>query len=203
MRGYQTAASLCRVHLAQQYGFAIPDTVVTNDPTVAADFVDEKKGEVVFKGIGGTRTIVAKIGNDELDRLSLLPACPVMFQEFVPGVNVRVHVVGDRLFATRIFSDAVDYRYAPTRFEPVTLPTAVADACVSITHDLELLFSGIDLIENDHVFWFLEANPSPGFSFYELNTGLPISEALVELLVAGSGPTWRRERKSHCVDRGA
>ena len=45
-------------------------------------------------------------------RLSLLRHGPAQFQSFIPGENVRVHTIGDQLFATRVRSEAVDYRYA-------------------------------------------------------------------------------------------
>jgi glutathione synthase/RimK-type ligase-like ATP-grasp enzyme len=172
--------------IGARYGFRIPDAIVTNDPTTAAEFIRERDRRVVFKGIGGTRTIVGIVQSEDIERLPRLASCPVMFQAYVQGVNVRVHVVKDRVFSTRIYSDEVDYRYAPTRFEPISLPAAIEEACIKLTHDLELLFSGIDLIENEEGYWFLEANPSPGFSFFEINAGLPISTALVELLRCGS-----------------
>jgi len=49
---------------------------------------------------------------EHLARLHLLRHSPAQFQAFIPGDNVRVHTVGDQLFATRIHSEAVDYRYA-------------------------------------------------------------------------------------------
>jgi hypothetical protein len=36
--------------------------------------------------------------------------CPVQFESYVAGPNGRVHTVGERAFATRIETDAVDYR---------------------------------------------------------------------------------------------
>jgi hypothetical protein len=32
--------------------------------------------------------------------------CPVQFQQFIPGTNFRVHIVGEELFTARIDSEA-------------------------------------------------------------------------------------------------
>lgn len=172
--------------IASRYGFPTPQTVITSDPMCAQDFFKQCDGSIIYKAMGGTRTIVERVNFHDLDRLEEVRVCPVMFQEFVPGVNVRVHVVDEEIFATRVYASSVDYRYSSTRFEPIKLPQSVEDACVNITRDLDLLMSGIDLIEREGQYWFLEANPSPGFSFYEVNAEQPISEALVTLLKNGT-----------------
>ena len=122
----------------------------------------------------------------------LVRHCSTQFQAFIPGDNVRVHVVGERLFATRVRSNAVDYRYASregveVEMEPTDLPPDVASACRRISHDLRLLHAGIDLKKTPGGEWYcLEVNPCPGFIYYERNTGQPISLALAELLQAGA-----------------
>jgi len=55
---------------------------------------------------------------------------------------------------------------------------------VSLTAQLGLLVSGIDLLLTPDGRWFiLEVNPSPGFTFYEEATAQPIGEAIVDLLL--------------------
>ncbi|MCG8422801.1 MAG: hypothetical protein MJE77_33210 [Proteobacteria bacterium] len=56
------------------------------------------------------------------------------FRVYLPGMDVRVQVVGERVFPCEIDSDVVDYRYARrqggrARPRPSTLPTDVADRC--------------------------------------------------------------------------
>ena len=85
--------------------------------------------------LSGTRSIVRRLGPDQLARLAFLRHGPAQFQAFVPGRNVRVHTVGDRVFATRIETEAVDYRYAhldglDVAMKPATLPAAVEAACL-------------------------------------------------------------------------
>ena len=146
---------------------------------------------MIYKSASGIRSIVRRLEPEQLDRLGLLRNGPAQFQLFVPGQDVRVHTVGERLFATRVKSDAVDYRYArrdglAVEMEATELPQSVASACLRIARELELLHAGIDLKETPDGEWYcFEVNPCPGFLYYERQTGQPISTALAELLHSG------------------
>jgi hypothetical protein len=180
--------------LIREY-FASPETMVTNDPERAREFLAEH-GEVVFKSISGERSIVTSFRDDDLQRLDRLANGPVQFQEKVNGFDVRVHVVGGEVFATRVESDGVDYRYDAegAQMSSIELPGGVAAKCVALTRRLALEFSGIDLrfTDDDRVVCF-EVNPSPAYIAYEAVTGQPIAAALARHLAdryrpgAGSG----------------
>lgn len=174
--------------LVRECGLLTPPTLVTNDPKAALRFYDECQGEVIYKSLSGIRSIVRRVEADQLARLPLLRHGPAQFQAFIPGENVRVHTVGDQLFATRVRSNAVDYRYASrdghgVEMEPTTLPPVVAEACMRLARRLDLLLAGIDLKEDpDGNYYCFEINPCPGFLYYEQYTGQPISTALANLL---------------------
>lgn len=104
-------------------------------------------------------------------------------------MNVRVHVVGDRLFATRIETDAIDYRYASrdgkeAALSPVELDEEVSHRCLRLANSLGLPFAGLDLkiTPHDEVYCF-EVNPSPGFSYFQQETGQPIADAVADYLI--------------------
>ena len=168
-------------------GLRVPPTLVTNDTEAAREFYNTH-GAVIYKSASGVRSIVRCLEPDSLSRLELLRDGPAQFQAFVPGDNVRVHTVGERIFAVRVRSEAVDYRYAhrdglTVEMEPTTLPRAIVEACFRISRDLDLLFAGIDLkVTPDGQWYCFEVNPCPGFIYYERNSRLPISAALAELL---------------------
>lgn len=178
--------------IIEQCGLRTPPTLVTSDPDAVLEFRDAHGGEVIYKSLSGVRSIVRRIGPDQLARLPLLRHGPAQFQAFIPGDNVRVHTVGDRLFATRVRSDVVDYRYAKREggdvdMTPFELPPAIADACRRVSRALDLALAGIDLkLTPDGDYYCFEVNPSPGFLYYEQHTGQPISLALAELLHAGT-----------------
>ena len=70
-----------------------------------------------------------------------------------------------------------------------TVPDEVAQRCVDLAASLSLPFVGIDLRETPSGdFVCFEVNPMPGYSYFESNTGQPISEALVRLLAGKTEP---------------
>ena len=185
----------------RQCGLLTPPTLVTNDPDAAHRFFEDCRGEVIYKSLSGIRSIVRRLQPEQLSRLSLLRYGPAQFQAFIPGENVRVHTVGDDLFATRVHTEAVDYRYAgrdghSVEMAPAILPPAIAESCMRIAHQLDLLLTGIDLKETpDGEYYCFEVNPCPGFLYYEKFTGQPISAALANLLHQDTKPPPNDERR--------
>ena len=169
-------------------GFAVPETIVTNDPDAVAEF-SARHRRVVYKSTSGIRSRVRSLVDDR--PLRDVRSCPTQFQRKVPGTDVRVHVVGAEIFATEIISDADDYRYASYQGLPrpqlseTHLPDEVADRCRSVAARLGLAVAGIDLRRTAADEWYsFEVNPSPAFSYYENATGQPIATAVAGLLAA-------------------
>jgi len=175
-----------QLRLIAAAGFAVPETLVTTDPTAARAFLAQHR-RIIYKSVSGIRSIVATLGAADADRLTKVATGPVQFQRWVEGRDVRVHVVGERWFATAVRSDADDYRYASQGGGDVALtacdiPSALGKRLVALAHGMGLLVSGIDLRVTESGEWFcFEVNPSPGFTFYEDATGQPIAAAIAEL----------------------
>jgi glutathione synthase/RimK-type ligase-like ATP-grasp enzyme len=172
--------------LLARAGFAIPDTLLTTDPTAAADFI-ARHDRVVYKSISGVRSIVALVDRHHPDRLEDVRSGPVQFQRWIDGTDVRVHVVGDRVFATAVESADIDYRYPAGEgglsMAPVEIPDPIAQRLVAFAREQGLLLAGADLrVTPDGEWYAFEVNPSPGFSFYEDTTGQPIAAAIADLL---------------------
>ncbi len=171
-------------------GFRIPETLVTNVPEAVRGFL-EKHRRIVFKSISSERSIVRLLESDRLDDLDRVRHLPTQFQEFVPGDNIRVHVVGEELFATEIRSDAVDYRYAgrdgrDADMVPLSLPHEIEARCRALSRALGLPLCGIDLKRTpDGRYYCFEVNPSPGYSYYQEHTGQDIAGAIVRHLAEG------------------
>lgn len=179
-----------QAQLIADCGFLVPETLVTNDPAAVLRFADGP-GPLVYKSISAMRSIVQEFGEVDRGRLESIRWCPVQFQERVPGFDVRVHVVGDEAFPTRIVSDVLDYRYARKQgghahLEAAELADDVVQRCLLLSRRLQLPFVGIDLkiTPGGEVFCF-EVNPCPAFSYYEANTGQPIAGAVARYLAAG------------------
>jgi RimK-like ATP-grasp domain len=174
--------------LIRDHGFDVPETLVTNDPELVGAF-GATHGRLIYKSISGERSIVSVLDEADAERLERIRWCPVQFQAFVDGPNVRVHTVGDEVFATIVQTEAIDYRYASRQvgsaadFAAYELPDEVAERCVGLAAALGLEVAGLDLkLPSDGRVVCLEANPSPVFSYYEHNTGQPIADAVARLL---------------------
>lgn len=169
-------------------GFDVPDTLVTTDPEEALRF-RERLGRVIYKSVSGVRSIVSELRDVQLARLTDVASGPTQFQEHVPGEDVRVHVVGDEVYATAVRSSADDYRYASRtgyslELAATDLPCAVAQQCRAAAIAMQLPLVGIDIRHTPDGRWVcFEANPSPGFTFYEHATGQPIADAIARLLI--------------------
>ena len=175
------------------FGFKIPKTLITNDPEAARGFCDECEGKVICKSITGIRSTVRRMTREEFERLEFPEHCPAQFQEYLPGDNIRVHVIGERVFAVRIHCDAVDYRYSGAEgyartMIPETLTEDVVTNCIRLTKELGLSMSGIDLKETPAgELYCFEVNTSPAFPFYESVARPVIADALAEYLAERGG----------------
>ncbi len=181
--------------LAGRLGLRVPSTLVTNDPDRARKFLARRgrTGAVhkTLQGIGDDWRPTRLVRSSDRARLDALPWAPVIFQEYVPGVDVRVTVVGDEVFAAEIdareTASPEDFRqvWKEARMAPCALPKRVELRLRRLVTELGLRYAAIDLRRRDdgeHV--FLEVNPSGQWLFVEQRTGQPITAAVARLLAA-------------------
>ena len=187
--GRSNASKPYQLGLIAQAGFAVPATLVTTDPVAARAFLREH-GRLVYKSLSGIRSIVATLDASDEARLDNVRTGPVQLQEYVSGLDVRVHIVGEHWFACSVESAAADYRYAgvagtTAELSAFELPEHVGRQIVALVHGMNLLVAGVDLRRTPDGSWVcFEVNPSPGFPWYEEATGHQIAEAIANLLVS-------------------
>lgn len=187
---------------ALRCGFRVPRTLASNDPSEIVAFVRAAPGPVVFKTFCSLAPTTV-VTEEMLSEPDLLRWTPGIYQHYVAKhYEVRVTVVGSRLFAVRINSQAtargkIDWREAQRTpgggpsdltFENLVLPRYIEDCCQRLMRSLGLVFGTIDLIltpTRKHV--FLEVNPSGQFLFVEAQVDAPILDALSQMLLAGRG----------------
>jgi glutathione synthase/RimK-type ligase-like ATP-grasp enzyme len=179
--------------VAKRSGLALPQTLVTNDPYAARRFIERiGLGKTVFKAFLATTEAWREtrlIEQQDMARLDSVRYAPVIFQEYVEGVDLRITVVGDRIFAAEIDARQTSY--------PVDMRMAIGEACIRSTElpsevyevilrfmrELGLIYGAIDMrrtAQGDFV--FLEVNPAGQWLFVEQRTGLPITQAMADLL---------------------
>lgn len=192
-----------QLRAARSVGMTIPRTLITNDPARVREFYSDLRAPMITKmlsalSVGMQRGVfvhTSLVTEGDLGDLDALRLCPMVFQELVPKrIELRVAVVGDRLFAGAIDASQsaegrVDWRLAKpgeAHWERWTLSDAVSDQLRSLTASLGLRYGAIDLIvrpDGEHV--FLEINPSGEWGMLERDLGLPIGAALADVLLDG------------------
>lgn len=197
---------LFQLKLAQELGFEIPDTLVTNNPGIAREFYYKHHGNIISKPLDQPYLEVDdqyfliytnKIEEQDLEKFNLVSYSPTLFQVFIPKkIELRITVVGDKIFTASIDSQAssktkIDWRHYDFQnvlHSPFELPQEVKDLSFQLIKKLGLVFGAIDMILTpDGKYIFLEVNPNGQYLWIELLTGLPISQAIAHLLTS-----WRK-----------
>ncbi len=197
---------------ARRAGFDTPDTLVTNSFESASAFLaggamiaKPLRHALIDDGVVGSVLFTSRVERLEAEDAAGFARAPMILQrEIRKRTDVRVVVVDGRTFATRILSQAhgeteVDWRRGVRKdleHQTMDLPSEIATACIAVTHDLDLRFAAIDLVEDvDGRFWFLEANPNGQWAWIEQQTGAPVTAAIVDALA--------RRQAAHAVERRA
>jgi glutathione synthase/RimK-type ligase-like ATP-grasp enzyme len=189
--------------LARRVGLDVPHTLVSNDPAAVRAFAARTPAGIVTKMMasfavydeGGREQVVFTnpVSEEDLADLDGLDLCPMTFQERLDKAReLRVTVVGDRVMAASIDSGALPRSQTDWRREGVALlpdwrhyelPADVRDKSLALMDALGLNYGAFDFIvtpEGRHV--FLEVNPAGEFMWLMHAPGLPIDEALADVL---------------------
>jgi ATP-grasp ribosomal peptide maturase len=189
-----------QLKMAVDCGLQIPKTLITNSPQKVHTFFDECQGELIYKTLGnwsgqtenaGYAIMTNIVRQEDLDHLNHVTHTACLFQErVIKDFELRVTVVGKRIFCAEIHtpSSIVDWRTFPDglTYNIHKLPDDLQDKLICLVQNLGLNFGAIDMIvKPTGEYIFLEINPNGQWGWIELETGLPISDAVADLLVAG------------------
>lgn len=179
---------------ARQLGFPVPATLITNRVDDARAFAAEH-GPIVYKplratpytGQDGRLTTIwtARVDPAELD--VTVNHAAHLFQTLVDKVaDLRVTVVGKRVFCVRVDSDLLDWRqdYDRLSYSLVDPPPGLADRCLAYLERFGLRFGAFDFaLGRDGTPFFLECNPNGQWGWLEDATGAPIAATIADLLL--------------------
>lgn len=196
-------AKIHQLHLATKLGIQVPETLVTQNPHHAKQFIEKIGGKAIVKTLkkfgfedeNGKQLGIAThlLNQNDMRFLEKIRYCPTLLQKYIPkDVELRITVVGEEVFAVAIHSQnheitSIDWRLGiysnHLHYEIYNLPHQIIDFCISLTKKLGLLFSTIDMIKSpngDYV--FLEANPNGQWLWLEKETGIQIAKTLIKKL---------------------
>jgi MvdD-like protein with pre-ATP grasp domain len=190
-----------QLQLAATLGFDIPPTLITNRAEDFLAFHREHSGEVIDKmpsvvfpldRNGPFHRYTQRVTTRDVGYVGRLRFSPMLFQPNIKkALEVRVTVVGSRVMAAEIHSQATAhtlqdwrrYDHGRTPYRVHDLPAEVHDRCVALVSKLGLRYGAIDLILTPAGrYVFLEVNPNGQWLWVEHKTGLPITEAVCDLL---------------------
>lgn len=185
-----------QLRVAQALGLSIPPTLITADADAARAFYAAHSGRVVAKlqtslghsmrGGGGLPTRMLSLA--DLDALSGLSICPMIFQRYIEkAFELRVAWVDGQAFVGALDGArcGVDWRYESTAdWQPHTLPVELHQKLAALMTQLGLRQGALDLIVTPRgEYVFLEVNPHGEWGMLERDLGLPIGAALADALL--------------------
>lgn len=192
--------------VSKEVGFRVPETVITSSPAEAISFIERHGGNVIIKAVKNgfllrehSATVVFTSELNESDRLALGSSRSVVPSILQPKLekrlDLRITVVGDRVFPVALFSQAhpqtaVDWRVwdlhegLDLKHEVFDLPDEIASMCRQLNRRLRLNFSCIDMVlTRGGEYFFLEVNPNGQWAWIEDLLHLPIRDAIIDRLI--------------------
>ena len=189
--------------LANKMGIKIPKTLITTDSKMAKKFFIECDEKVLIKSIySGNVTINGKnqgipskliIKDDFYKSYRQISLAPTQLQEYIDkAFELRVTVIGKKVFAVKIDSQVneettIDWRLH-TKMNPHSifeLPERIEKFCIEFLEEQKLIYGAIDFIvtpNNEYV--FLENNPFGQYLWLEVETGIPLTKEIGDLLIS-------------------
>ncbi|KZC47894.1 hypothetical protein XM68_c10757 [Vibrio alginolyticus] len=180
--------------LASEAGFRLPEFAITNDVSLLKHF-SEKKGIIKPVAIGEiTRNSSKEFVQTNLINPSLstrnFEYSPVYLQNYIEkDFEVRLTIVGEQVFPVKIFSqNTIDWRKPNNRivYETFVVPDDIERNCFAFMKLCGMKFGCFDFIVRDDVWYFLEMNANGQWAWLEFETGLNISESIIDYLTADS-----------------
>ncbi|MFX0185468.1 MAG: MvdC/MvdD family ATP grasp protein [Candidatus Hodarchaeota archaeon] len=186
-----------QIRLAQQLGFAIPRSLISNEPDRLRNFYEENNGKVIckpiFHGLFVSENERAAVYTHRIDYDALindvqLRACPTYLQEEIPkGSDIRATFIGDDLFSVEIYSKRskpLDWRRLkePLAYRSYDLSKEVENLCRLMLNEMRLTFGAFDFVKTaEGDLYFLEVNPTGEWAWLEKEMGFPMRDAFIKL----------------------
>jgi glutathione synthase/RimK-type ligase-like ATP-grasp enzyme len=174
------------LHLAQAAGLAVPHTIVTND----FSYIEENEAgtELVVKPVnGGGYCESFKEVTEKTDLKNGRAAAPAIVQNRLAQPEVRIYIIGEKLYAFNMVTDELDYRTTQNcrvvyREE---VPEELIPGYRKLLGQLDLDFAAADFKTDpeDGELKFLEVNTGPMFAAFDAASNGILCDAMVEALL--------------------
>lgn len=192
---FKAEDKLLQLKKAKEIGFDIPYTLLVN----SLNYLNIKDDEqYVVKSLD---TVLLKHDNKELFaytniisgkelKRSRLDIAPIIFQKYIDNkTDIRVTAIGSKIIPVRIEKNSIgikgDWRLEKENIEynAMKLPKEIEEKCVKILETFKLEFAGIDLIESNGKYYFIEINPTGEWAWLNEKSNCRIDEAICDYLL--------------------
>jgi len=184
-----------QLHVARQLGFYVPKTVIGNDAEAigrnfTAPFVAKSLDTVLVREAADSLFTYTTIQRTPLTSLSVRSAPLIAQQLLEPKTDIRVTVIGSRLFASKVLDCgrpiSGDWRTVPRNrlsYPDHELDPATEQRCKALVGELGLAFGAIDLADCDDAIYFIEINPTGEWAWLA-SEERPLEKVIADLLAA-------------------
>jgi hypothetical protein len=198
----QASKKLDQLSVANELGFQVPATLVTQDQSDLRQFF-QKCGENIIikplssgllKGTSGEDSALIYttfVGEKDLKNLEDLKDCPSFFQAFISKESdVRITVIDGSITAVRLSAkDSNGAQICDIRidnmngvdYEAIALPDDVEEKIRKLIHHYRLRFAAIDMAITTSGDWiFFEVNPNGQWAWLDIFGGQDIGSNFVK-----------------------
>lgn len=193
---------LPQLEVANRFGLATPNTIVTNEVDFAKKFIEDNK-EIACKALITTTAELndkpfhlysSRLNASEaLKNIVNVEYSPTLFQKYIgKHSELRITIIGDNMFCCEIDSQTLDETKNDWRtVEPSKIPHKIVEIPETIKYSLYaflehygLTFGAFDLIKTENnSYVFLENNPNGQWYWIEMLTGAPMAKAMSDHLL--------------------
>lgn len=196
---YKAENKLYQLKIAKNIGFKIPNTLITNSKESLKEFYYSNSKKIIIKPLsqsklncnGETEFIFTNdLKKEHIETLEKYELTPCIYQEKIEkNIELRITVVGEKVFSSGVNSQLfentrTDWRKGKQEFFKEEIPKDIEEKCKLIVKKLGLQFGAIDLIKDTNGnYIFLEINPNGQWVWIENETGLKISDSIINELI--------------------
>ena len=193
---YRAENKMFQLSKAMEMGLLIPDTKVVNcvkNIKPEKEYVIKSIDTALFNENDVEMFVYSNVLSGKKIQESELALAPVFIQEYLnKKTDIRVTYIAGKTYPVKILADGnrieCDWRRKKKdslSYVECEIPEDVNRKIIKLMNYFKLEFGGIDLIERNGMYYFLEVNPTGEWGWIQSNTKVAIDQEIVQALMRG------------------
>jgi hypothetical protein len=201
---------IIQLNLAEVCKLKIPETLVTNNPSLVIDFIQKHK-KVIYKPLSdgylldidangfrqhSNKKINTTLISEDfiLKNLNAIISAPGLFQKAIEKqFDVRVTIFGTKIFVTEIhyLGEKADIDWRKNKDQEIEyrigkINDDITKKCLKLMNLMNIQYGAFDFLKNmEGEYIFLEVNLSGSWAWLEEETGQKMTAAMADVLEEG------------------